>query len=102
VLTGIDGPKQVLAADKKARPTYILDDLRGLDEPYPASITSIDPVTGDRIVTVGSSAVRFAGTVVSVENAGKRPIDLLRAAASAIWESGLPIYGLDVAPELYS
>jgi HAD superfamily hydrolase (TIGR01450 family) len=102
VLTGIDGKKQVLAADKKARPTYILDDLRGLHEPYPAPITSIDAATGDRIVTVGSSAVRFAGTVVSVENAGERPIDLLRAAASAIWESGLPIYGLDVAPELYS
>lgn len=35
VLTGIDQAKQVLAADPKSRPTYVVDDLRGLHEPYP-------------------------------------------------------------------
>ena len=102
VLTGIDRAKQVLAADKNSRPTYILDDLRQLWEPYPATEVSTDPATGDRIVSVASSAVRLAGNVVSVERAGERSVDLLRAAASAIWGSGVAIYGLTVAPELYS
>ncbi len=35
VLTGIDGPKQVLAAVPDQRPTYILEDLRGLHSDYP-------------------------------------------------------------------
>jgi glycerol 3-phosphatase-2 len=102
VLTGVDGPKQVIAANPKSRPTYIIDDLSQLFEPYPASIETTDARTGDRIVTVGTAAVRMARNAVTVENPGDRPIDLLRAAASAIWGSGLAIYGLEVAPELYS
>ena len=35
VLTGIDRPKQVLAAPTGSQPTYILGDLRELHEPYP-------------------------------------------------------------------
>ncbi len=35
VLTGIDGAKQVLAAAPDSRPHFLLDDLRGLSEPYP-------------------------------------------------------------------
>lgn len=102
VLTGIDGRKQALAANAKCRPTYILGDLRQLAEPYPEAIQTTDARTGDTVVTVGDSAVRLAKTVVTIERAGDRPIDLLRAATSLIWGSGLPIYGLDVAPELYS
>lgn len=102
VLTGVDGPKQVLAAPANSRPTYILADLRQLSEPYPTAVESTDGRTGDRIVTVGTSAVRMAGTVVTVERRGDRRIDLLRAAAAVIWGSGLAIYGLDVDPELYS
>jgi glycerol 3-phosphatase-2 len=102
VLTGVDRAKQVLAADKDSRPTYILDDLRQLNEPYPVTEVSTDGRTGDRIVSVGSSAVRLAGNVVSVERAGDRPVDLLRAASSAIWGSGVAIYGLEVAPALYA
>jgi hypothetical protein len=29
------------------------------------------------------------------------PIDLLRAGATTIWNSGLAIYGLEVPPALY-
>ncbi|CAN5226268.1 HAD hydrolase-like protein [soil metagenome] len=101
VLTGIDGPKQVVAADKKSRPTYILSDLRQLHEPYPNIDVSTD-AAGDTIVTVGSSSVKLAGNVVTVEQKGDRSIDLLRAAAATIWQSATPIYGLDVAPELYA
>ncbi len=102
VLTGIDRAKQVLAADKHSRPTFILDDLRQLHEPYPQALHATEPATGDRIVSVGSAAVRMAGNAVTVERSGDRSIDLLRAAAAAIWGSGLAIYGLEVAPELYS
>jgi hypothetical protein len=39
--------------------------------------------------------------VVRVEQPGDDPMDLLRAGAAIIWESGLAIYGLDVDPALY-
>lgn len=101
VLTGIDQAKQVLAADPNSRPTYVLDDLRGLHEPYPIVNDETMP-DGSRTVTVGSAVVRMVGHVVSVANRGERRIDLLRAGAAAIWGSGLAIYGLDVEPELYA
>ncbi len=98
VLTGIDRAKQVLAAAPQERPTYLLDDLRGLHELYPETV---EETTADgSIVTVGTASVRRAGAVLTVERAGT-PIDLLRAGATAIWNSGLAIYGLDVPPALY-
>jgi glycerol-1-phosphatase len=100
VLTGIDQAKQVLAADQRSRPTYVLDDLRGLSEPYPVTYRREDR-DGTRYVTVGASTVRMAGHVVRVEQAGPDALDLLRAGATAIWDSGLAIYGLDVDPQLY-
>jgi HAD superfamily hydrolase (TIGR01450 family) len=101
VLTGIDRAKQVLAADKNSRPTFILDDLRQLHEPYPATIETALP-TGDRSFRVGSAEVILSGSVLSVSAQGERRVDLLRAGAAAIWGSGLAIYGLDVPTELHS
>lgn len=101
VLTGIDQAKHVLAADPNSRPTYVLDDLRGLHEPYPIVNDETMP-DGSRTVTVGDAVVRMVGHVVSVANRGEQRIDLLRAGAAAIWGSGLAIYGLDVEPELYA
>ncbi|MBB5632108.1 HAD superfamily hydrolase (TIGR01450 family) [Cryobacterium mesophilum] len=100
VLTGVDKAKQVLAADQYSRPTYILEDLRGLHEPYP-DIRDETAADGSRVVTVGSAVVRMAGHVVSVVEDGDNRVDLLRAGTAAIWGSGLAIYGLDVAPALY-
>jgi glycerol 3-phosphatase-2 len=94
VLTGIDDAKQVLAAVPDERPTFLLDDLRGLHERYPA--TAVD----GEVTTVGTAAVRLAGNRITRERG--EGIDLVRAASSAIWASGKPIYALDVAPELYS
>jgi glycerol 3-phosphatase-2 len=94
VLTGIDQAKQVLAAVPDERPTFLLDDLRGLHEPYPEAL-----VDGE-VTTVGTAAVRLAGNRLTAERGAG--IDLLRAASTAIWSSGKPIYALDVAPELYS
>ena len=98
VLTGIDGPKQVLAAVELERPTFILEDLQGLHEPYPA--TELREIPGGVITVVGDAAVRRVGAVLTVD-AGEG-IDLLRAGAAAIWNSGLAIYALEVPPELYS
>jgi glycerol-1-phosphatase len=99
VLTGIDGAKQVLAADADSRPRYLLADLRDLFAPYP------EPVSEQRRdttrVTSGRAVVSVAGDAVRLERRGE-PVEVLRAASAAIWGTGLPIYALDVAPELYS
>ncbi len=100
VLTGVDAAKQVLAADASSRPTYLLEDLRGLHEPYPDIREEVLP-DGARVITVRGAIVGMRENVVSVLQVGDR-IDLLRAGAAAIWGSGLAIYGLDVAPALYS
>jgi glycerol 3-phosphatase-2 len=102
VLTGIDGPKQVLAADTDSRPSLILGDLRELFEPYPAPVEERDERTGDRVFRSAAAAVRLAGNRVTIDAAGDRPIDLLRAGTAAVWGAGVPIYALDVAPGLYS
>jgi glycerol 3-phosphatase-2 len=99
VLTGIDGPKQLLAADPDSRPTFLLGDLRDLFAPYPIAATT--EKRGARLVTVGAAVVRVEDRAVTLARAGA-PLDVLRAAAAAIWGSGAPIYALDVAPELYA
>jgi HAD superfamily hydrolase (TIGR01450 family) len=100
VLTGIDGPKQVLAASEDHQPTYILSDLRELSKPYPeAFVTEKNGVT---TVSVGKSLVTMSGNTVRAKKRGSNPVDLLRAGATAIYRSGLRIYGLDVDPALYS
>lgn len=102
VLTGIDRAKQVLAAIPAERPTFILDDLRQLAEPYPVTVETVDAATGDTLTRVGDAVVRRRANVLSVDAAGARQVDLLRAGAAAIWNSGLAIYGLQVPAELYS
>ncbi len=97
VLTGIDRAKHVLAADPASRPTYILEDLRGLHEPYPATTLSADGSTA----TVGRSVVRISGTDVVVVSDGDSAIDRLRAACAVIWASGRAIFGFTVPPRLY-
>jgi glycerol-1-phosphatase len=96
VLTGIDGAKQLLAAGPDSRPSYILDDLRGLHEPYPAAEKGRGGVT-----VVGDAAVRVDGTAVEIVRDGGSRLDVLRAACRAIWDSGTAIYALDVPERLY-
>jgi HAD superfamily hydrolase (TIGR01450 family) len=100
VLTGIDGPKQVLAAPADSRPTYLLGDLRELFEPYTAPAEQTEG--SERIFSAGSARVRLAGSAVRIEDEGGSEIELLRAGAAAIWGAGVPIYALDVDPGLYS
>ena len=98
VLTGIDQAKQVLGAVPDERPTYILEDLRQLHEPYPETVVTEAP--GVTRTTVGGATVRREGGTLTVESGSG--IDLLRAGAAAIWNSGASIYALDVPVELYS
>lgn len=97
VLTGIDGAKQLIAADANSRPTYILRDLRGLSEAYPATSTGRDGA-----VTVGDATVVVEGNEVRIRAQGTDELDLLRAACAAIWNSGRAIYGLEVPEQLYA
>lgn len=97
VLTGVDQAKQVLAAVPDERPDLILQDLRGLHEPYPSIVESAE---GEAVlIHSGEAVVRRAGTELTVL-AGDG-IDLLRAGAAAIWRSGMAIYALSVPPALY-
>ncbi|GAB3386461.1 HAD-IIA family hydrolase [Humibacter soli] len=97
VLTGIDRAKQVLAAGKDERPTYVLSDLRELSEPYPEAKISRNR---DR-VDVRDAQVRLEGNRVRIAKRGESEVDLLRAASTLIWNCGHPIYALDVPEELY-
>lgn len=100
VLTGIDQAKQILAAGEDQRPDYILQDLRQLHLPYPETIRSVDS-DDVHTVEVGKAVVRRKGHVIRVARAGER-IDLLRAGAACIYDSGVKIFGIDVDPQLYS
>ncbi len=100
VLTGIDQAKQVLAAAPEEQPTYILGDLRDLHKPYPQVNKSVDD-DGVHTVEVGKAVVRRKDHVVRVARAGD-PIDVLRAGAAIIYDSGLKIFGLDVDSQIYS
>jgi HAD superfamily hydrolase (TIGR01450 family) len=100
VLTGIDGPKQVLAADSDSRPTYLLGDLRELFEPYATPVETAEQ--GGRVFTAGTARVRLEGNAVRIEDEGESDIEVLRAGTAAVWGAGVPIYALDVDPGLYS
>lgn len=97
VLTGIDRAKQLLAADASSRPDFILADLGGLHEPYPA----LEQVRGGAVRS-GDARVRIDGNRVVIVDDGDGALDLLRAACAAIWQSGTAIHALDVPPRLYS
>lgn len=96
VLTGIDRPKHLLAAPSDSRPTFILSDLRELAEPYPVATVK------DGVVDVRGARVRIDGPDVHVLSTGKRQIDLLRAGAKAIWDTGRGIFGFRVPEILYA
>ncbi len=96
VLTGIDNAKMALAAPRGSRPTYIVDDLRQLHEPYPETVTH-----ADGSVSVGDAHVVKRGMELVVEREGAHPLDAVRAACTLIWDSGLQIYGFDVPARLH-
>lgn len=94
VLTGVDRPKQLIAAAADMRPDYTVASLAELHEPYARAET-----LRDGTVRVGGAKVRMDRHVVEVLAEGDSPMELLRAGCGAIWASGLAIYGL-VVPEV--
>jgi HAD superfamily hydrolase (TIGR01450 family) len=96
VLTGIDRPKHVLAAPEGSRPTYILEDLRELHEPYP------EVRVEGAVATVRGAKVAVDGPDLRILSEGDRPIDLVRAGAAAIWSTGRAIFGFRVPERLYA
>lgn len=94
VLTGIDGPKQLIAAGPDERPDYIVGDLRDLDIPYPVVEVNARPEYVE--AKVGSERVVLDGIDLQVKSRGKHKLDLLRAATAAIWNSDKLIYALRV------
>lgn len=91
VLTGVDRPKQLIAASSDMRPDYILATLGDLATPYPEI-----KQTRDGGFKVGDSCVRMNGHIAEVVREGTDPLDLLRAGCAAVWNSGLAIYGLKI------
>jgi glycerol-1-phosphatase len=101
VLTGIDSAKQVIGAAPEERPHFLLEDLRGLSQPYPTIEQGTD-TDGSIVTRVGDAIVRRRDTKLEIENAGEARINLVRAGAAAVWTSGLAVYALDIPTELYS
>lgn len=97
VLTGVDRPKQLVAASADMQPDYILASLEDLHAPYPETVTEKNGT-----VRVGAARVRMNGHIVEILDHGPEPINLLRAGCAAIWASGLAIYGLVVPDVLYA
>ncbi|MFD2673694.1 HAD-IIA family hydrolase [Gulosibacter bifidus] len=95
VLTGIDGPKQLIAAGPDERPDYILEDMRGIAEPYPA-VTVTHPRAEVVEAKVGSAHVVLDGVTLSVRSRSHDRIDVIRASCAAIWNSDKLIYALEI------
>jgi len=101
VLTGIDGARQLLPAPPEQRPAFILEDLRGLFEPYPQPVETTRR-DGAREFRSGEAVVALQGPRVVLETPGAPRIDVVRAGCAAVWGSGVAIYGLDVDPALHA
>lgn len=100
VLTGIDGPKQVLAAEADSRPDFVFADLRELDTPY--RVPTASRRGNATLYRCGDAVVVREGSSVRLRRQGTRFVEVLRAGAAAVWGAGSPIYALDVDPRLYS
>ena len=94
VMTGIATRKELLGAKSDERPRFILENLMGIFESYE------EPVKTKRGFKLRAAEVELLGDrVVSISpEAGS--LDSLRAATRLIWDSGRPIYGLDVDSDL--
>ena len=95
VLTGIATRKELIGAKPEDRPTYILEDLRGLFLDYPKFKKT------RRGIKCNKSEVEMVGNKIVLVSGDPHSIDTLRAATELIWNCGTPIYGLDVEPILY-
>lgn len=84
VLTGVDGPLQVLRAVPDQRPTYIARDTRALGEYYePAQLDG-------NVAYCGPVQVRLDRAVLTVVSGDAGSVEALRAACALVWNSDVP------------
>ncbi|RBP98363.1 HAD family hydrolase [Bifidobacterium aemilianum] len=92
VLTGVCDSRQLMEASPKQRPSYIVKDLRGLNESQPQAQAGSDPQLE---WTAAGAWARLEGDRVTVSDASD--INALRAAVSLTWslrDSGHGLEGL--------
>lgn len=95
VMTGIATRKELIGAKPEDRPDYILEDLRGLFETYPALKKT------KRGIRCNKSELEKLGSKIVITSGDPGSLDSLRAATELIWNCGVPVYGLEVEPALY-
>ena len=90
VLTGLASARQICLARPEVRPTYLCDDMRGLNEPYP------EVAQADGVVVVGNSSACWTGegfevscgeSHVDVGTDVTLDLDTYRALAHAAWDA---------------
>lgn len=96
VLTGIATRKELIGAKIEDRPDFILEDLSGLFQKYPKIKKT------KRGYESGKALVEQLGNKVVLVDGKPDSIDTLRAATSVVWNSEVPIYGLEIESALYS
>lgn len=91
VLTGVDGPGELLCASAPDRPHYLGADLRALGETHPASMRGEDGWWTCRgavaSVQHGTVRVRRAGADHELADGDALSLDELRAACAAAWSA---------------
>lgn len=90
VLTGVDKAKQILAANKDERPSYIIPTLAELHQPYDA--VALDGDTA----SCGGVTVTLKDAVLRVQTGDPTSVQALRAAAALVWHGDRPIWAMDV------
>lgn len=95
VLTGISGPKELLATKADSHPTFVIGDLSELLTPY------VLPKKTKFGYSLRNAEVELIGDKVRVISGEPKSLDVLRCACLVIWGSGKAIHALDVEPSIY-
>ncbi len=96
VMTGVASRRELIGARVEDRPEFIIEDLRSLFDEYQ------EPRRTKRGMALGKVEVELLGTKVLVTAGDPRSLDALKVATQLIWNSSIPIYGLEVEEALHS
>ena len=96
VLTGVATRKELIGSRPEDRPDYIISDLMELFLEYPEIKST------KRGAKCRGSEVELLGEKVRIIHGAVKHLDTLRAGCQVVWSSKVPIYGLEVDPELYN
>ena len=90
VLTGLASARSICLAPPEVRPTFLCDDMRGLNEPYPeAAVAGARARVGEAFAewTGQGFDVTDAGEAVDVSNGSSLALDAYRALVLAAWRA---------------